>query len=936
MNIGDKVFTYIDSYKGISNEALSQMYDQYKNSLIFIGDEQQIYNPLTGAYVGIGLSRFNQVINDLANNTSKLVNLDAHIHQNVVNSLWVDFALDELNAAFPDSSAPTRQIGGNNIDYQSGRGVYKLMTNQDLVIKGLCDTLGTEKRNVDELGNQYTNTINTKLWQHISRNPSNSKYKGASGIQVNIHHNGNYQHGIDDNGFEYSYWEGQDYLTIDDAYTWSYITYQSAYLMDYSKKIATSQANRIYHDILGGNDPVYIEKSFNDVFELDDDGNLKKVVSDPTSVLSQIYIRVKDGSDTGHYQEVFIHNDQMNGYYYVYSQFLDPITSEPVYYILKTNDPSGNTITGVDDGNGGTISLTPITPTALVNLLFPDDGYDKNDNGTFKEVAWFNIDVDATAQGQMNLADGIKTFREVAYILDKITDGPNGSGTGDGIITLTYNIAQNAIDIADIKNWKNNIGSYVVTDFAGSSTNQYVIVNSYSFDQWNELDNPAKGSARLDLDLVIAQTYTLNIEGTNVSYAAYLNIPSHTNYISPRWISLGDTTNDNYYVDFGSLQNADIQNYYVKFHEIFGNDSEQLSIYRKTTNPITGNSQYTVNGYVAIADLNNGIHTFSAGDYILFNYKKVEYPVINGIVDGLTSVNWVTTYVGHGLSRIIENLNNTSDEIYTYIPRYIHENLTYNDSGEQSNYYVSRVDEADGVVIIKREKLPLDTILASQEIYGDDFFVPITFDHAKEVVGTPADYSLIYYKDGNTYKHPVQLNSTDQYYLIAHSNNFTKIDTSGLSDPDGEENLTNELLLNGGGFSYFKRIGNELIDEGSSPEAIFKFIPVDINELIDDVAGYIESSDLELLYYYNRSSNPIGKYFDAFYRQNTVTGGNEIFVTSYVTYLGAATRTNTGLADAYDVRRTIESMFTWINLKTNKPYNRSQALNMQEAETIGG
>lgn len=920
MNISDKVFTYIDSYVGMPESELIQMYNQYRNSLIFIGDEQQIYNPLTGAYVGIGLSRFNKAIQDLDNNTSKIINLDNHIHQNVVNSLWVDFSEDELNTAFPNSNAPIRQIAGNNISHQSGKGKYQLMTNQDIVIKGLFDTDGTQKRDVDELGNQYTNTLNTELWSHINRIPSNSKYKGASGIQVNVHHHGNFKQGIDNNGFEYSYWEGQDYITIDDSYTWSYITQQSSYLVEYSKKIATAQANRIYHDILGGNDPVYVEKSFHDVFELDDDGKLRQVIPE-----DQIFVKFKNPTEENkaYEQQVGIYNDTMNGYYYIYAPYTDPTTGNIIYYILKTNDtPSGTISTNISDGGSGTISLTSASTSTLVNILFPDDGYDKNPNGSFKEVAWYNIDVEATAQGQMNLADGIKTFREVAYILDRITDGP--SGQGDGIITLTYNIAQNAIDISDIKNWRNNIGSYVVTNFGASSSqsSQYVILNSYSFDQWNNLDMPAYGNARLDVNLLLAQTYTIPVNGINVSYAAYLNIPSHANQISPIWIDLGDLTNDNYYINFGSLSAPQIQDYYIKFRQIYGNNTQKLNIYRRTQDLVTGRYQYTMNGMVSIGDLTS--HQFGSGDYILFNYKKVEYPTINGIIDGLTTVNWVTTYVGHGLSRIIENLNNTSGEIYTYIPQYIHDNLTYTDSGEKSDYYVSRVDEQDGVVIVKREKLPFDEILASQEIYGNDFFVEINYDYAKNIVGTPPDYSLIYYKNGNTFNHPVTLSPTDRYYLIAHVNNFTKINTTNLSNPNGEKNLTNEVLLNAGGFTYFKRQSADSIEVGSSViEPAFKFIPVDINDLIEVETGIISSNTLNSLYYYNSASaTSISKYFEASVRQNS-KGGNEFFVTSYVTYLGTATPHNTGLADAYDVRRTIESMFTWINLKTNKAYNRS-------------
>ena len=55
MNIGNKVFTYI----GLHTELTQSMIDQYRNSLIFIGDEKQIYHPLTNTYLGICMSSYN-------------------------------------------------------------------------------------------------------------------------------------------------------------------------------------------------------------------------------------------------------------------------------------------------------------------------------------------------------------------------------------------------------------------------------------------------------------------------------------------------------------------------------------------------------------------------------------------------------------------------------------------------------------------------------------------------------------------------------------------------------------------------------------------------------------------------------------------------------------------------------------------------------------
>lgn len=948
MNIGEKLFTYIDNH----NQLTVEMIEQYRNSLIFLGDEQQIFQPLTGTYVGVGLSYLNQMKQEIQGDLEKLKELDAHIHQNVVNSLWANFNLEQFNNAIPTSGI-TKWVSGSQKGYGDG---YELMTNQDLVVKGLHDTQISsdgnghkfiEKKANDELGNAFddnTNTNNQTLWSHIDRTKyTNSNYKGSSGIQVNVHHTGSYKVGTDEHGFAYSYFEGQDYLTIDDSLTWAYITSQSSYLMDFSKKVAVSQANRVYHDILGGNDPVYIEKAFNEAFESNEYGELETIVKDGAG---DVYIHIKDTTNNtgGSYKKVAIHNGQ-DGYYYIYAQLINPTDGNPYYYVIKTNNPSpSSTITGVDDGIGGTTrTLTYLTPDQLTDsanagtsswkpILHPDDGWDRNNDGTFKEVAWYHYDADATAQGRLNLADGIQTLREVSYILDRITDG-----NPDDVITLTYNIAKNAHDIDDISYWKSHIGSYIVTGIDGSSHNQFVYVNTYSSDQWGANDSPATGYTKIDVDILTAQTYVLNIDGVNVSYAAYLNTPSHLGQLKTIWRPLGDTTNEDYYIQLSATNSnaTERAKLVTKLKEVYGNLSN-INIFTKTTSSTTGLPEYTVSTSMT-ADNIGSTTNFADDKYVLFNYEQINYPIVGNVIDGLTTVNWVTTYFGHAAEDIMSRVTTVNDDVKEWMLTYIHDNynVSYTDGPGQ---FVAKVRQVEGRVEVEYKKLPLDTILASQEIYGNDFFVPITFDRAQELVypDGPANtaspfYERVYFLDGTDYKHPSgNLNTITQYYVIAKANKFTQIDLTNISDSNGPQTITNALLLNGGGFTYFQRSSNYQIVNGSTTTKVMAFNPVDINELIAAASpnNYISSSILEELYYYNASTDasPFTKYFDAYSRQNTENGGTEIYVSTYVTYLGAATKSNTGLADAYDVRHTIESMVTFINLKTNKPIKSSADL----------
>ena len=63
--IGDKRFTYIDKAADLTLD----MIKQYRDSLILVGDEKQIYNPLTNSYVGIGMTAYNNLI-EMINNVS--------------------------------------------------------------------------------------------------------------------------------------------------------------------------------------------------------------------------------------------------------------------------------------------------------------------------------------------------------------------------------------------------------------------------------------------------------------------------------------------------------------------------------------------------------------------------------------------------------------------------------------------------------------------------------------------------------------------------------------------------------------------------------------------------------------------------------------------------------------------------------------------------
>lgn len=916
MTIADKIFSYIDTKEALTTEMLNE----YRNSLIFIGDERQIYNPLTGAYVGIGMSYFNQVKEEILNSTNMSRYLDQHIHENVVNKIWIEYSEEQIDSVLTNVSQEAKTIGSQSISM--GEGI-KLMTNQDIIVKGLHDYNRTSgKANLtDDIGwrikdaTDLTN-INNTLWDHITLGTY-----GSSGITVNVHHTnpGVYRTGVDNYGFTYSYFEGQDYITIDDHLTWSYIASQTSYIMHFSKQMAVQQANRVYHDILGGNNPVYIEKEFNEVFTFDNYGDLTQLIKGD---LGRVFIHVKDPGDSenlvGTYKQVSIYNDDTTDKYYIYAQ-----VGGSTWYIVDTNDDN---ITGpipitIDIlGTPTTINLEQPTDENLKNWLFPDDGYDKlvvDEGEKDWRIAWYHLDAEATAQGQMNIRDGIQTLKEVAYILDKITDGNDNDP-----INLTYNIVQNHNDIERLKNWQTSLGDNVLTSVESTTNNNFIILNTYSTNKWEESPGRiVRGDAKIDIDLNLAQTYT---DGIN-TYAAYLY---GTHITANRWICKGDTTDLDYWIRPAGLSEDEKTNLINNLLEIFTANTEILT-YTKGVDE-NNNPEFTPVNSVILQNWN--AKTWSDNEYILFNYEIVPNIQNGSILDGITTVNWVTTYFRWAQEDLLNMVDSKDNDVKDWVQEYIDGmNVTYTANPGQ---YVSSVSQANGKISITRQRLPLDTIIHSPEIYGNDFFIEISEDQAEEIMSADGNTTLVYIYDNNYYQALSSFQSgLSPYYLRAKITSFNPINLNDLSAANGNKIITNTLLANEGNVTYFRNISIQQVDTSvGNPVDVMQLIPVDINELLTNQNNdhdYLDTEILRSLYYYNDASavGKSNKYFDVHYRQR-VDGGTEIAVSSYITYLGAASPSNTGLADAYDVRHTIESMFTWINLRTNKIIDDSHGLNM--------
>lgn len=818
MNIGEKMFAYID----VAGDLTLDMVQQYKNAMIILGNEKQLFNPLTNSYIGIGQTAYEYILGKLTSGDGRIEGLDAHLHQNTVNSIYSNFAPEELLPHLPDTSVYI-EIGDQVVTSNNYR--YQLQANKDVVLKGIHDYDPITRQGItqDELGRTITNP---------------STY-GSSGITVNIQHNGVHVHGTDEFGFEYSYWQGQDYLTVDDKITWAYITSRNSYLMNFAKSIAVQQANRVYKDILGV-DVVYIEKEFNEAFLYDQ-------YAHTLSMINEVYVKLADGTYT---------------------------TVE----VVKSGDDYDVVISGTSTIIWSTNNARPISSSAIATTLSDNGGYETV-HGENKPV-WYHVDMEHTANVNTDLRDGINTIREISYILDKITDGD------DEGVNLAYNIAYNYIEIQNLKRWQEELGDNTVNTFQSQSKNNLLLVSYYSSNLWStDKDKAAAGNVKLDIDLILAQTYKDN---NNQTHAAYINA-NHT----------GANTIYRY------IRNYDITN--PANYRLLGSAGSNHSIYEDMLAVgITSVDIYQPDGdkYVKTGTTGTLTEAFldsHAGEYIYFNINKVAADVENG----LTTVPWVTSYVAWTVKELLDQMSGVNDEVIAYINTKI-DGLDYNDT-EVEGQYVSEVNETNGVISIKRKKLPLSYLLVNEALYTGDIYLHINGEELMNMFMADNTRRDLYYLDAGEYKVVTGTSGIDQYN---HEKYFIKKNLSNFNEVF-KDTPAAQLIANGANTSYYVR---ETTISGK-----ITYIPIDVQTEVQkqvyfDSAGLVQNN--EQLYWLD-GVIVNHKYLESRFIQHK-DGHTDMSITAYITPLQAASPTNTGLADAWNVRRTIESMFAWVDLKTNK------------------
>ena len=882
------MFTYIQNHTQLTESMLNE----YRNSMIFLGDQKQIYVPVINTYVGLGQDAYTYILNKFDKADDNLNDLYDHINHNHVTSIYAQYSPTELNTYIQSKAG-----SGFNLSYLDGTTqsnnyvasnnyTYILQANRNVVVKGLT----------------YNDTVNP--------------YQYSSGINVTIkHQGGKHVTGTTSDGkYTYSYWDPEhDVIMIDDSYTWTYINERNSYMTNWVANFASTQANRIYENLLGTNTDttVYIEKELEEAILFDENS---------ATPIGNIYIRRRDTNADGYiYQKIYIHDNKV----YVYNDKGNHNTNDFNSLWDSGTNPVPGTLTEIYDLSNRTINAQNINTLAT------------EENGGIELVAldtydpiWYQGVSATSGQQNFNLNDGIQTIKEVAYILDKITGPINDQEVDQTGIELAYNIAYNYVEIQKLKSWQADIGKSAVRSFSADSNNNYISADYYSKDLSGDGDNGtgdvgSTGNVNLDISLLVAQTYTLS----GSTYAAYL--AQHNNVINNKYLYkiVNDKTNDDNWISVGSVvgstgdftSNTDIVNSILDYFKSNGcQTAAQLkAAFNAYTFLVAPQKQGNTSTVLGSNLKNNG------GNYIYWPYKKI---LIGGVeadaTKGLTTVEWVTTYVKWGLDAINNridtidvsgDISNFIETLYAYSGDAYGHGSEYSDESE-SGLFVTYVTEHNGIVEVHKNKLPLDKIITNGINSSEDILVPLAVD---EFIQNSALYS-----DQGTYPNIYYINNSGQltqfngtnvndaknynslYYKQGSLNQFTTVNAN---------TPVNDLIANLGKVAYFYKETNNNIT---------RYVPLDVqttytnntNSLYNKSTGKVATANK---IYFLSSQYATNKYFSATTYQN-VDGSTTTKFTAYISYLASSSATSTGLADAWDVRRTMESMFTWVNVKTNE------------------
>lgn len=406
-NIGNKLFTYIAHGVDLTTNITTQ----YENSLIFIGDEQQIFVPKMHAYVGIGMGSYGNTINAINDLNDAIVKLKGDLNRSLISQMYAGWNKYELSK----NDAADKYLVTNGVVTTSklkpllegDTASIKSMT-QEVTVRGIADydpntqlayTSFKLGRTLDGrlTGNVTGNAADYEIY--VDPTTRTNGIYASSGISVTMHH----VDGVTDQ--DGNVHGTENYIFIDDKLTWSYIASAYTYSMAFAQQYTKDAIDRVYSNILGETES-YVGIALTDALVWTLKDNTDKTPDTEEN---------KDLDNT----------DDMN-YGYVFK-------TSPVTYMLKGNSSTpGEYVEFTTDYlviDSTTGFVTGINTAAIASAIGENAGRNYEHitiNGTTYDVPSLYVKTKSwNGTYDMSIADGIETIKEVAYILDMLTDGTN-------------------------------------------------------------------------------------------------------------------------------------------------------------------------------------------------------------------------------------------------------------------------------------------------------------------------------------------------------------------------------------------------------------------------------------------------------------------------------------------------------------------------------
>lgn len=907
-NIGQRLFAY--TYHGnVINETIAE---QFKKSLIFLGYEGQIWSPLTNTYVGIGKTAYDITTAYTVLAHEKIDALNTALTSSLVSGIYANWGEDDW--------ATAQGIGENDLPSVSGDNAWntKIGASNKIVIRGIGDyditkdqRMDAEYAHVTDLNateedraklldakipfttySQWaTSGITVSLekgendyrWERLA-DPDRSetgengkivfwaKGKGIptlkgftfdtsdTNVPVQTMSETHYVRVFNAKG-EQVYRNGKNVLSIDDKQTWSYITARTSYAMDFAKEYTNSEVNRIYAEILGLEAGQIIPVSYNHIWEVaanehaqnnvDNDSYVPVALPTDKIYLKRIGITNEGGIDvTGTGEDV---------------KFETTINSASVtvHHISKAGQDGIEYVMGEDTSMGEEVTFDSDT---RVSYTSPEVGFDGaftpgsvtnskyNLAHVYKVVRdisevtagdiYYTVNKTASVADNINLADGINTLKEVAHVLDLITNGSmdpnNPENTG---IELAYSIAQNHVDIVnlDARLDKLEAGENAVRSLQEAVNGPYLDLH---------LDSIVNRDGKYYQDVTISATLNMAYTHSDVDTVARETV------FVPEW-------------------NTDA-----------------------TTGDIT--LAYEVNGATTVPSLVDRTH------------------------EGLVTTQWALSY-GVELRQAIVANDIELNKHLAYAHSYALINALDGTYTTSKSKLVCGYTQTNGAVAVSYRELPTDHIEASATIWGEsgDTSLKVYTEVAGNVVTElVALQTPLFTKEAN-----------GEYLKLTDAECGAVTDTTVVGFyalKDGVMVAITTTNFGGVDSDLTRRVkGLDHKDHIVAYKRIDKYVRVDSADLKIDANGVAEGAQLYVLAANGQPAAQV-KYIsatavhhnDETYADND--GSNTFHVTAHITKISDATETNSGLADAYDVKNAIDNIFGWVDLSewaSNNPLN---------------